>query len=405
MNIANNKIYSEIHLDVYSNDIKVVNAQQGDKKSRFIKIYVTAMNEPVEFKNDISAVLKGHRADGEMIFDDCQIIDNYILVELKDYILCVSGECEFNIGLYGSDDSLLSTITFKVFVDKNPYDENVIISSPTFSALTEALNKVNKALKEAEEAINKINDKINEVTGLENTITKIQTDLQGKAPLIHTHDVSEVEHARSDNVQITENDLDEELIEKINSSASNCDLDFIPGGDVIEGDPPVIDPSIISYIATELQKINKIIPHYTAGNNISFKITEDNSISINLNPLAAKDILYDNSISHLISTNLAAVIDEIVTTTSKKSELFTYTLEVDNWSLEAPYYYTIENVKFTSIKALEVFAKDATLEQITAYQKASINFIEHTNGAIKLYANGEKPTIDLPIGIILRGDI
>lgn len=176
MNITNNKIYSEIHLDVYSNDIKVINAQQGDKKSRFIKIYVTAMNEPVQFKNNISAVLKGHRADGEMIYDDCQIIDNYILVELKDYILCVAGECEFNIGLYGSDDSLLSTITFKVFVDKNPYDENVIIASPTFSALTEALNKVNKALKDTEDAINKINNKIDEVTVLENNIKKDMAD-------------------------------------------------------------------------------------------------------------------------------------------------------------------------------------------------------------------------------------
>lgn len=179
MSITSNKFTKELTLDIYSADLQVITAQQGDKKSRFVKINILANGEPMEFVSGLSATLEGHRADGQVICDDCKIENNAILIELTDAILAVYGDCEFKIAFYGTDNSVLSTVPFKVHVMKNPYDENEVIATPIFSALTEALNKVNKALEDtknmldrAENIIEDANEIIDENNILKNELQK-----------------------------------------------------------------------------------------------------------------------------------------------------------------------------------------------------------------------------------------
>lgn len=178
MSIIENKFTKDLSLDIYSSDLQVITAQQGDKKSRFVKISIFANGEPMQFVSGISAVLKGHRADGQIIYDKCIIDNNCIIVELTETILCVPGDCVFNIGFYGQDNSLLSTVPFKVHISKNPYDENEIIATPIFSALTDALNKVNKALEDVKKAISDSTEKINEMNTLKENITDKMTEFQ-----------------------------------------------------------------------------------------------------------------------------------------------------------------------------------------------------------------------------------
>ncbi len=209
MSIINNKFTSELTLDVYSADLQVITAQQGDVRSRFVKINILANGEPMTFVSGLSAVLKGHRADGQVIYDKCTIEGNSIIIELTDAILAVDGDCVFNIGFYSTDNSLLSTIPFKVHVMKDPYDENEIIATPIFSALTEALNKVNKAIQDAEKVVKDATEKINEMNQLKDDLSDM---------------MDEFEQAEKDreNAESTRNQNVNDAIDKINDAIDNA---------------------------------------------------------------------------------------------------------------------------------------------------------------------------------------
>lgn len=91
---------------------------------------------------------------------------------------------------------------------------------------------------------------------------------------------------------------------------------------------------------------------------------------------------------------------------ANKSIDITATLLASGWMGEnAPYIYnlSVEGVTDTSNQEL-LPALDITTAQLTALQAANIQDNEQYEGTVSLKAFGTKPTIDLPIRIILRGD-
>lgn len=81
------------------------------------------------------------------------------------------------------------------------------------------------------------------------------------------------------------------------------------------------------------------------------------------------------------------------------------TLAAASWSGDsAPYTYTltVNGVTDTSTQEI-VFATSINLEQLTAGQNANIQDGGQSANTIVLKAWGEKPTIDLPIRVIMRG--
>jgi len=90
-----------------------------------------------------------------------------------------------------------------------------------------------------------------------------------------------------------------------------------------------------------------------------------------------------------------------------KSDTVTATLLATGWTGDnAPYTYTLAVTGVTATSNQELLpALDITTEQLAALQAANIQDGGQTDGSITLKAFGEdKPTIDLPIRIILRGD-
>lgn len=76
-------------------------------------------------------------------------------------------------------------------------------------------------------------------------------------------------------------------------------------------------------------------------------------------------------------------------------ELYEYLWEGD----EAPYTYMIPEYYGKTVEVIEVM--DMTLEQLEAIEKAKIK----SNPAVPeniLYAFGEKPTIDIPVMLVVR---
>ena len=97
---------------------------------------------------------------------------------------------------------------------------------------------------------------------------------------------------------------------------------------------------------------------------------------------------------------------KLVQDKADKSDPVPATLLAANWTGdEAPYTYTLSVTGVTTTSNQEYLpALDITTEQLEALQAANIQDGGQAAGAVTLKAFGTKPTIDLPIRIIKRGD-
>lgn len=90
-----------------------------------------------------------------------------------------------------------------------------------------------------------------------------------------------------------------------------------------------------------------------------------------------------------------------------KSKVLSYTLNSSGWKgSAAPFTFALNNVSgVTANNNVElVVPNNISLEQVESYQSASIVTGTQAANLITLKAFGEKPTIDLPITVIVRGD-
>lgn len=116
------------------------------------------------------------------------------------------------------------------------------------------------------------------------------------------------------------------------------------------------------------------------------------------------DVHADNV--NLMMTQIEAEIDDAVARMADKSTEVEKTLLSASWvGGTAPYTYnlTVEGVTATSNQEVLPLTS-VTEEQLLSLQGANIQDGGQSVGAIVLKAFGEKPLIDLPIRIILRGD-
>lgn len=131
--------------------------------------------------------------------------------------------------------------------------------------------------------------------------------------------------------------------------------------------------------------------------------TQGLETSIGENEQAIADI--NESIQDL-SGRVKTNEDSLVTKASK-SKVSSYTLSKSGWKgLAAPFTFTLNNaIGVTENNNVElVVPSNISLEQVESYQSAAIVAGTQAVGSITLKAYGEKPTIDLPITVIVRGD-
>lgn len=99
--------------------------------------------------------------------------------------------------------------------------------------------------------------------------------------------------------------------------------------------------------------------------------------------------------------------EKSLATKASKSKVSSYTLSKSGWSGSAkPYTFVLNNVSgVTANNNVElVVPSNISLVQVEAYQSAAIVTGTQAVNSITLKAYGEKPTIDLPITVIVRGD-
>lgn len=99
---------------------------------------------------------------------------------------------------------------------------------------------------------------------------------------------------------------------------------------------------------------------------------------------------------------ILTILDEAATLSNIK----TATLSASSWTGDsAPYTYTLAVNGVTATSNQELLpALNITEEQLTALQAANIQDGGQAANSVTLTAFGDKPTIDLPIRVIVRGD-
>lgn len=109
---------------------------------------------------------------------------------------------------------------------------------------------------------------------------------------------------------------------------------------------------------------------------------------------------------------LKTLSDKITTNTNNiaklNSKIQPVTLSASSWSgSEVPFTYTVSNSNVTSTsKVVEIMpANGATNEQLQAYLSAGMCGGATGTGTITIKAFGEKPSINIPITILVRGEI
>lgn len=131
--------------------------------------------------------------------------------------------------------------------------------------------------------------------------------------------------------------------------------------------------------------------------------TQDLETSVGENEQAIAGI--NESIQDL-SVRVKTNEDSLVAKASK-SKVSSYTLSKSGWKGSAvPFTFTLNNITgVTKNNNIElVVPSNISLAQVESYQSAVIVTGTQAANSITLKAYGEKPTIDLPITVIVRGD-
>ena len=150
---------AKISLDLYNKNIVKVSAKQYDTGRG---IEVTCTHNGIIYDvdtNTTSAFVRFKKPDGFNVFNQCEIVNNRIMIELTQQMLVVPGKCDvdvmimrkvYSLGEKSIDDiiqldvPIVSTMNFTLNIEPIPIDYDDIESSYEFDALTEALAHLDK---------------------------------------------------------------------------------------------------------------------------------------------------------------------------------------------------------------------------------------------------------------------
>lgn len=129
-----------------------VQAKQGDKGTRFVRVSLTNNGAEFEIPSGVTVIANIQKPDRKYCFNECTMEGNKVLVPLTNQALAVAGTAECDIEIRDSGGKLiLSSQAFTIEIEKSMRDESAIESSNEFTAL-EKLNAAEDARVKAEAA-------------------------------------------------------------------------------------------------------------------------------------------------------------------------------------------------------------------------------------------------------------
>jgi len=258
--------------------------------------------------------------------------------------------------------------------------------------------------------ISKLSDRPNQNDGLSSTQLKGRFDKAGNDIKTYINDVLLEELERT-----TDGD----------SGADNIGATAVGDGtattvqgilEEIDADVTALDGAVVHKTGNETIAGVKtftdspIVPAPTADTHPATKKYVDDSYASGVGAVMKTDIadnLTTDDATKVLSAKQGKALAELVSTKSSKSTIQTKTLSAVSWvGSEIPYTYTLSVTGVTPTSVQEILpTTDITADQLSVLISATIQDGGQSSNTIVLKAWGTKPTIDLPIRIILRGDM
>jgi len=224
----------KIKLTAIDTQIKpIIHAVQYDT-ARMLECYIADVDI-----SDISAArIYARKPDGTEVYNDCTLEEEYILAPLSSQTLAVVGQVECQLQLKVGDT--LTTFEFIIIVDESLVSSSAIESSNEYTALEDALNRVedveaglpSKVSKSGDTMSGDLNMDGNTVTGLadptDSTDAATKNYVDSHAPSVVVDDeMSETSENPVQNKVITETlqglaaDVETELNNKVSKTGDN----------------------------------------------------------------------------------------------------------------------------------------------------------------------------------------
>lgn len=120
-----------------------IRAMQGDNKTRFLFVTILNDGEPYPLEN-IYPVFRGTKPDGTTVFNECDKVDGYVVVELTAQTLAAPGIGHFEIALYNqvpdqvgleAEGMSLATFPFELHIIKSSFNATNMVSSDEWTVI------------------------------------------------------------------------------------------------------------------------------------------------------------------------------------------------------------------------------------------------------------------------------
>lgn len=165
-------IQDVIKLDLHKQDsYPSIFAKQYDTLER--RVIIELYDNDIAYTIDGTAgtdyiiMLRYTKPDGKQGLLEYTVQDNTISTELTEQVLCQKGRVVCDVAIYRNKDSdgtsvntLLSSSLFYIFVEKSAFDEEKVISSNEYLALTKATNECINVTNECKVIVSEYKNKL-----------------------------------------------------------------------------------------------------------------------------------------------------------------------------------------------------------------------------------------------------
>ena len=115
--------------------------KQGEVNSRQLSIYLCNRSVPCIIKPGTTAVIHAIKPDGTQIYNDCEVFGDVINYLMDPQMLAAPGAVKCELSIFGPDGEVLFSPEFEVYASDKMSNDDDIVSSDEFSALTGAMSE------------------------------------------------------------------------------------------------------------------------------------------------------------------------------------------------------------------------------------------------------------------------
>lgn len=147
------KVVHRLRLDLERPGIQAVSyMRKGDTLSRRMVLSLYEQGKPYRIEDGVTARIRGKKSDGTILYNDCFVQDNCIVVDVTTQMLAALGEVECELNLYGTSNALLTTPRFSIVVEDVLLADGQLESQNEFTAMTKATEEMKSLYETVDEA-------------------------------------------------------------------------------------------------------------------------------------------------------------------------------------------------------------------------------------------------------------